>query len=80
MCPSMINTDWTDFMDITNWNTTDLTMIPPICPLSLLPAECCDDDGDCMDGTSYWCCDDEFYCSIHDDEWLEQLGGYNCPA
>ena len=62
VCPSIDITDMLDIMDPTKWNTTDLTMIPPICPISGLSAECCDLDGDCFDGTDYWCCDDIYYC------------------
>ena len=81
MCPSMNNTDWTDIMDPNKWNTTDQnsteqTMSSPICPKSGLSAECCDDDGDCMDGTDFWCCDDEHYCSNHDSLW----SGILCAA
>ena len=66
MCPSMNITDMLDIMDSTKWNTTDLTMSSPICPESGLAAVCCIENGNCFDGTDYWCCENEYYCSNHE--------------
>ncbi|GMH51216.1 hypothetical protein TrLO_g3583 [Triparma laevis f. longispina] len=51
------------------------------------PPTCCDEDGDCEDGSDAWCCDGGyFYCSNNErefegyDGYAEYMGGIICPS
>ena len=52
----------------------------PICPDTLLPAECCDADESCYNGNDDWCCDDIFYCSNDGVDYAESMDGISCPV